>query len=75
MPGEAKKLHWIEEILKINNDALLIEMEAFLSKKNSVEPEKKSLRQFSGLWTQAEANEMMKTIKDSCENIDSNGWK
>ena len=50
-------------------------MEAFLSKKNSVEPEKKSLRQFSGLWTQAEANEMMKTIKDSCENIDSNGWK
>ncbi len=69
MHGDAKKLHLIEEILKINNDALLIEMELFLSKKNSLETDKKSFTKFSGIWTEAEGNEMMKIIEGSCEKI------
>jgi hypothetical protein len=79
MYGEAKKIHLIEAILKIENDAELAEVETALNKSKiaSVTPAAggKSFKDFAGIWTAAEADEMTKIIEDSCEQINPDDWK
>ncbi|WP_462220086.1 hypothetical protein [Ferruginibacter sp.] len=47
MYGEAKKLHLIEEILKIENDAVLDEVETVISKNKLVAVYFKSFKVFA----------------------------
>jgi hypothetical protein len=69
MYGEAKKLHLIEEILKIENEAVLDEVNNVISsnKLHAVEP--KSFNKFSGIWSSSEADEMKRIIEESFEQI------
>jgi hypothetical protein len=74
MFGEAKKIHLIEAILKIDNDAELAEIESAINK--SVEVNKnKSFKDFAGIWSHEEADEMKKIIENSCEQINADDWK
>ncbi len=75
MHGEAKKLHLIEAILKIENDAILDEMETVINKNNLQVPVGKSFKDFAGIWTTAEADEMKRIIEESCEQINPDDWK
>ena len=75
MYGEAKKIHLIEAILKIENDAVLDEVETVLSKNGMHIVKRKSFKEFAGIWTALEADEIKKTIEDSCEQINSDDWK
>jgi hypothetical protein len=77
MYTEAKKLHIIEEILKINNNDTLSALEKFL-KNSTKEPrlkEKFRFSEFSGVWSKEEANEIERIIEESCENINPDDWK
>ena len=75
MYGEAKKLHLIEEILKIEDDVLLDEVEKVITKNKLRAASGKSFKDFAGIWTAVEADEMKQIIEDSCEQINPDDWK
>lgn len=76
MSGEARKLHLIEALLKVDDEKVLSNLEELLSEKpmTSLEP-KKSFKDFAGILTHEEALEMKRVIEESCEQIDPNDWK
>ena len=75
MYGEAKKLHLIEEILKIENEAVLDEVNNVISKSKLHPVEPKSFKKFSGIWSSSEADEMKRIIEESFEQINPDDWK
>jgi len=72
---ETRKIHLIEEVLKANDESILIEIESVFNKFNSKLENKKDIYDFVGVISKSDANEMIKAIADTCENIDSNDWK
>jgi uncharacterized protein YbcI len=77
MYSETKKLHIIQEVLKIKSESTLSALENFLkkSKKNEASNERASFSEFSGIWSKSEAEEIEKIIAESCENIHPDDWK
>ncbi|WP_332736303.1 hypothetical protein [Flavihumibacter sp.] len=75
MFGEAKKLYLIEEILKIENDAVLAEVETVIAKSKLHAVGRKSFTSFAEMWTKEEADELEKNIEEGCEQIHSDDWK
>lgn len=75
MYGEAKKLHLIEEILKIENDAVLDEVENVISKNKLHSIRGMGFKEFSGIWSVEEADEIKRIIDESCEQINPDDWK
>jgi len=75
MITEAKKLHIIEEVLKINNDAVLMEIEAALDKNLREGRKKRSAHDFSGLLSEKDASLIDAAIEEGCEKIDPDDWK
>ena len=75
MYGETKKLQLIEEILKIENDAVLEEVGSVITKSKLPVLKDKCFSEFAGIWTVAEADEMKRVIEDSCEQINPDDWK
>lgn len=74
MYAEAKKLHIIEEVLKVNNDAILVELENILSRANALKP-KKHFRNFLGKLSSEEIEELERNIENGCEQINEDDWK
>jgi hypothetical protein len=75
MVGEAKKLHLIEEIIKIENDELLNELEsAIMRNRQPAKPEGR-FGKFAGMWTDEEADEFERIIEEGCETIHPDDWK
>jgi hypothetical protein len=72
----AKKLNLIEEVLKIENNSVLIALEEFLkaSKNPNLESNNK-FSAFSGIWSDKEALEVKEIISASCENTNLDDWK
>ena len=75
MYGEAKKLYLIEAILKIENEAVLEAVENVINNNKLHIAGGKSFRDFAGIWTTAEADEISRTIEESCEQINPDDWK
>ncbi|GAA4462988.1 hypothetical protein GCM10023093_10540 [Nemorincola caseinilytica] len=75
MISETKKLHLIEEILKIDNEAVLDEVETVISRNAFPMPGKKSFSELAGTLNDVEAREMMKNIEEGCEQIHPDDWK
>jgi hypothetical protein len=75
MYGEAKKLHLIEEILKIENDAVLAEVETVIAKSKVRDVNRRSFKEFAGMMSEEEVGQLEKTIEDGCETINANDWK
>ncbi|WP_212006207.1 hypothetical protein [Chitinophaga sp. HK235] len=69
MYGEAKKLHLIEEILKIEDDAVLAEIETVIAKSNVQPIHRRSFKDFGNMMTPEEAASFEKIIEDGCEQI------
>lgn len=73
---ETRKLHLIEEMLKVKSEATLSALEKLLHKTNNkAVKEMPSLKDFSGIWSEDEANEMERIIAESCETIHPDDWK
>jgi hypothetical protein len=75
MYSETRKIHLIEEVLKVKNDAVLFEIESILNNYNKTVEKKPSSYDFVGIVTKDEATEMKKAITETCEIIDENDWK
>lgn len=79
MVSEARKLHIIEEILKLNSESTLATIENFLKKEKKEERKmrktKSTFREFSGIWSEEEAAEIKNIIEESCETINPDDWK
>ncbi len=75
MYSEAKKLHLIEEILKIENDTILDEVETVITRGMHNSGKRKSFKDFAGMMTDSEANEFEKIINEGCEQIHPDDWK
>lgn len=78
MYAEARKIHLIEEVLKVTSEATLSELETVLekSKKKVTAKEKKpSIYDFVGILTSKEADEMRSTIEATGEQIHPDDWK
>lgn len=71
---DERKLHLIKEVIKVKNEAVLAEIEEILNINNK--PLKKlNIDDFVGIISESEADEMMRAIAETCENIDENDWK
>ncbi len=78
MYTEARKIHLIEAVLKVSNEAILVELETVLKKskpKKEKEKKKPSIYDFVGILTKKESNEMRKAIEETCETINPDDWK
>jgi hypothetical protein len=75
MYAEAKKLHLIEELLKVESDTLLAEIEMVLAKSKTLLPRSKSFRDFKSTLTLEEVNELERNIEEGCEQINEDDWK
>jgi hypothetical protein len=75
MYGEAKKLHLIEEILKIENEAVLTEVETVITKSKLHAIGRRNFNEFAGMLSDEEADELEKIIQDGCEQIHPDDWK
>jgi hypothetical protein len=75
MYSEARKMHLIEEVIKVKNEAVLIELESVLKKAaQSKERPVFSARDFLGLWSKEDAELIEKAIKEGCEQIHPDDW-
>ena len=75
MYTESKKLHLIEELLKVDNDNLLDELESVLNRSKGEFPHSNGSQSFSGNLTLEEVNELERNILDGCEQINEDDWK
>ena len=76
MYGKAKKLHLIEEILKIENDQLLDEVETVITKGKIVNiAGRRSFKDLAGKLTNEEVDNLEKIIESGCEQIHPDDWK
>lgn len=73
---EAKKLHIIEEVLKIDSEAVLLELEAMVNKTTRLKKvAKKSAHDFLGLISEKDILLMDAAIEEGCEQINPDDWK
>ena len=73
---ETRKLHLIEEMLKVKSEATISALEKLLKNTNNKTVRKTpSLKDFSGIWSKDEAEEMERIIAESCETIHPDDWK
>lgn len=76
MYAEIRKLHLIEEVLKINDEQTLSALEAVLYDKVMVETNSKNpFLALAGTWSKEEAWQIENTIVENCEQNDQNEWK
>jgi hypothetical protein len=76
MYADARKIHLIEKVLKIDDESLLSDIESFIEARKTETPELgQTLQSLAGIWTNEEAEEIEKIIENSCENINPDDWK
>jgi len=76
MYSKARKMHLIEQVIKVKNEAVLIELESFLYKASqSNEHSRQSAHNFAGLWSKEDAKLIEKAIEEGCEQILPDDWK
>ncbi len=73
---EARKIHLIEAVLKVSNEAVLVELETVIKKMPAKQEKKKiSAHDFLGVWSKKDAALIEKAIHESCEQIHEDDWK
>jgi hypothetical protein len=77
MYTEARKINLLEAVLKVNNEAVLVELETVLKKSKSRKEKQPSFsaHDFLGVWSKKDAALIEKAIKESCEQIHEDDWK
>ncbi|WP_153800987.1 hypothetical protein [Foetidibacter luteolus] len=72
---ESRKIHLIEEVLKVEDESTLNALESVLKKAKKTRGKKNGIYDFVGVVTKKEAAQMRKAIEDTCETINENDWK
>jgi hypothetical protein len=74
MFSEARKLHLIEEVIKLQSDDALRQIERILKIASDKRP-KQSIAQFAGKISKEDLALMDKAIEEGCEQINPDDWK
>jgi hypothetical protein len=75
MLRESRKIHLIEEVLRINDEPTLSALEGVLKKAKDSETNKMSIYDFVGLLSEKETKQVKKAIAESCEIVHTQDWK
>ena len=75
MLAEQKKLHLIEKILKIDNELILDEVDSVIEVRMHGNSTRRSFKDFAGMMSDKEANQLEIIINEGCEQIHPNDWK
>jgi len=76
MYSEARKMHLIEDLIKVKNEAVLIEIESVLKRAaQDKQTSRPSAHDFVGLWSKEDAEAIEKAIEEGCEQIHPDDWK
>jgi len=75
MSEEARKLHLIEALLKEEDEKVLSGVESLLIRNQTKTGNKKTFKDFAGIWTEEEAEKMKKDIEEACGQIHPDDWK
>lgn len=75
MYTDTRKLHIIDDILRTDNVAVLAQMESLLNESKKTAMNKDRFKEFCGVWTKEEADEISRIIEESCETINPEDWK
>jgi hypothetical protein len=76
MYAHARKIDLIEAVLKISNEAILVELESVLKRKPAPKNKKAiSAHDFSGIWSEKDALLIENAIVSACEQIHEDDWK
>jgi hypothetical protein len=70
MYSESRKIHLVQEVLKTESEAVLVEIESVLKK-----AKRASARDFLGAFTTKDAAVIDAAIEDGCEQINTDDWK
>jgi hypothetical protein len=73
---DARKLSLIEMLTKVNSEEILAKIEKLLqsNKETKDKEESKSIKDFAGILSAKEANEMKDAIANTFETIDADVW-
>lgn len=73
---EARKINLIEAVLKVSNEATLVELETVLKKSKPFKNKQPfSAHDFLGIWKKKDAALIEKAIEEGCEQIHEDDWK
>ena len=72
---DSRKIRIIEAVLKVEDDAVLREVEAALAKPENKQTDTRSFLRFTESFTAEEAAEFEKLIDEGCEKINEDDWK
>jgi UDP-glucose 6-dehydrogenase len=75
MYAESRKIHLIEEVLKVTNEGTLVALETVLKKSKKAKSKKLSIYDFVGILTKKESGDMRKAIKETAEIINPDDWR
>lgn len=75
MYSEARKLHLIEEMLKVKSESIWIALEDVLKSEVKNDIKKTNIYDFVGVLSEKQAFAMKDAIAEACEIIDDNDWK
>ena len=67
---ESRKIHLLEEVLKVSSEATLHELENVIKKSKHSKEKKTSAHDFVGLWSEKDAALIERAIAEGCEQID-----
>jgi hypothetical protein len=70
-----RKIHLIEEVLKVKNTSTLDALELALKKSNKSKGKKSSIYDFVGIITKEESRQIKKAIKETAETINADDWR
>ena len=75
MYTEARKLHLIEEMIKLKSEKTLIQIERILKPSSSNKHARTSAHDFLGTISEKDAMLMEDAIQEGCEQIHPDDWK
>ena len=75
MYSDSRKIHLIEEVLKIDDESTLSELETVLKRSKKTAKDKLSVYDFLGVMNKKETEKMRKAIEESCEIINEDDGK
>jgi hypothetical protein len=72
---EARKLHLIEDVLKLQSEEALVAIERILKSVPTEKPKRPSARELAGIISKEDIALMEKAIEEGCEQVNPDDWK
>jgi len=75
MLRESRKIHLIEEVLRLNDEDTLSELEGVLKRSGKAKRSTRTVYDFLGVLSAKEVKQMKKAINETSEIVNKEDWK